>query len=76
MSSQVVCQQINVEVLYHLTEEQIEDLYLLYQSEWWTKGRQLLDVRRMVQYSNWGFTENLGGLRFMRRTRQEGEMLE
>ena len=33
-----------------LTDEQIEDLYRLYQQEWWTKGRQLADVRRMLQH--------------------------
>jgi GNAT superfamily N-acetyltransferase len=31
-----------------LSEAQIEDLHRLYQSEWWTKGRTLEDVRRML----------------------------
>jgi N-acetyltransferase len=31
-----------------LSESQIEDLYRLYQGEWWTKGRTLDDVRKML----------------------------
>jgi RimJ/RimL family protein N-acetyltransferase/GNAT superfamily N-acetyltransferase len=31
-----------------LSESQIEDLHRLYQNEWWTKGRTLDDVRRML----------------------------
>lgn len=34
-----------------LTESQVTDLHLLYQSEWWTKGRSLDDVRIMVENS-------------------------
>ena len=36
----------------HLTETQIEDLHRMYQSEWWTKGRKLPDVRRMLENSD------------------------
>jgi GNAT superfamily N-acetyltransferase len=31
-----------------LSDSQIEDLHRLYQSEWWTKGRTLDEVRRML----------------------------
>jgi N-acetyltransferase len=31
-----------------LSESQIEDLHRLFQEEWWTKGRTLEDVRRML----------------------------
>lgn len=31
-----------------LTQSQVEDLHRLYQNEWWTKGRQLDDVRRLI----------------------------
>ena len=31
-----------------LSDAQIEDLHRLYQNEWWTKGRTLEDVRRML----------------------------
>jgi len=41
-----------VEAIDHLTDEQVEDLHRMYQSEWWTKGRQLSDVRRMLQHSD------------------------
>lgn len=35
-----------------LTEPQIADLHALYQSEWWTQGRSLDDVRIMVENSS------------------------
>jgi len=31
-----------------LSESQIEDLHRLYQNEWWTRGRKIEDVRRML----------------------------
>jgi RimJ/RimL family protein N-acetyltransferase/GNAT superfamily N-acetyltransferase len=34
-----------------LSESQIEDLYRLYQNEWWTKGRTTEDIRRMLDGS-------------------------
>jgi predicted GNAT family N-acyltransferase len=40
------------EMIDHLTDAQIEELHTLFQSEWWTKGRQLDDVRRMVQHTD------------------------
>jgi GNAT superfamily N-acetyltransferase len=33
-----------------LTDDQIADLVLLYQSEWWTNGRQEADVRQMLRH--------------------------
>lgn len=38
--------------IYQLTDEQLIDLLRLYQSEWWTKGRTLEDVRLMLQNSS------------------------
>ena len=35
-----------------LSESQIADLHVLYQSEWWTKGRSLEDVQIMVEHSS------------------------
>src|SRR3954469_3522440 len=32
-----------------LTESQLADLHVLYQNEWWSKGRSLDDVRQMVE---------------------------
>lgn len=43
---------MSFEMLDHLTSAQIEELHKLYQSEWWTKGRQLDDVRSMVQHTD------------------------
>ncbi len=43
---------MSIEMIDHLTGAQIEALQELYQSEWWTKGRQLDDVRRMVQHTD------------------------
>ncbi len=40
-----------IEKMNHLTGTQIEELHALYQSEWWTKGRQLAEVRRMLQHN-------------------------
>jgi predicted GNAT family N-acyltransferase len=40
------------EMISHLTGTQIEELHTLYQSEWWTKGRQLDDVCRMLEHSD------------------------
>ena len=43
---------MSFEAINRLTDQQIEDLYALYQSEWWTKGRQPPDIRRMLQHSD------------------------
>lgn len=40
------------EAIEYLTDEQIEDLYRLYQNQWWTRKRQRADIERMLQYSN------------------------
>jgi predicted GNAT family N-acyltransferase len=40
------------EKIDNLTEEQIEELYGMYQSEWWTKGREISDIRRMLEHSS------------------------
>ena len=41
-----------LEPIEHLTDGQIEDLCAMYQLEWWTRGRELSDVRRMLQHSD------------------------
>jgi ribosomal protein S18 acetylase RimI-like enzyme len=43
---------LDYEVIEKLTNEQIKDLYTLYQSEWWTKGRELSDVQQMIENSD------------------------
>lgn len=43
---------MNYEIIEKFTSEQIKDLHILYQSEWWTKGRKLSDVQRMVEHSD------------------------
>lgn len=40
------------EAIEHLTDEQIEDLYRLYQVEWWTRERQKVDIERMLKHSD------------------------
>jgi GNAT superfamily N-acetyltransferase len=35
-----------------LSERQIEQLVEMYQQEWWTRGRQPADVRRMLEHSD------------------------
>ncbi len=35
-----------------LTDAQIQELHELYQSEWWTEGRELPDIRRMLEGSD------------------------
>ena len=40
---------MSLSLIDRLTEEQILDLERLYQAEWWTKGRQLSDVRKMLE---------------------------
>jgi predicted GNAT family N-acyltransferase len=41
-----------IEAIEHLTDEQVKDLHRLYQSEWWTEGRSLSDVERILQHSD------------------------
>lgn len=43
---------MDIEVVEKLTKEQIKHLNTLYQSEWWTTGRDLADVQRMVENSD------------------------
>lgn len=38
-----------------LNEEQEKQLHRLYQNEWWTQGRTLPDVKRMLTYSDFVF---------------------
>jgi ribosomal protein S18 acetylase RimI-like enzyme len=43
---------MQLEQIDGLTEAQIEDLHRLFQNEWWTKGRTMPQVRRLVQHSS------------------------
>jgi GNAT superfamily N-acetyltransferase len=54
MSSEM---QINIKypVLNTLSAAQAEQLHSLYQSEWWSVGRSLADVRTMLQHSDFVF---------------------
>ncbi len=38
-----------------LDERHIQELHALYQGEWWTRGRSLDDVRRMIEHSDFIF---------------------
>lgn len=41
--------------LASLNDTQVRELHQLYQNEWWTKGRTLDDVRRMLEHSDYIF---------------------
>ncbi|HEU4963329.1 MAG TPA: GNAT family N-acetyltransferase [Bacilli bacterium] len=41
-----------LELIQRLTSEQVKELHLLFQKEWWTRGRTLTDVRKMVEHSD------------------------
>ncbi len=43
---------MSFEKIDHLTDAQMEELHALYQAEWWTKGRKLEEVRRMLEHSD------------------------
>jgi GNAT superfamily N-acetyltransferase len=40
------------EAIECLNDDQIEDLYRLYQTEWWSKGRKKADIERMLKHSD------------------------
>lgn len=46
-------QTMEVEKLSSLSEEQIDDLYQLYQHEWWTEGREREDIEKMLDGSDY-----------------------
>lgn len=39
-------------VVDKLSKEQVQQLHCLYQEEWWTKGRTLEDVEKMLEHSD------------------------
>ena len=41
-----------LERVERLTDSQIEQLWGLYQGEWWTRGRVLEDIRRVLEHSD------------------------
>ena len=40
------------EIISNLTAAQIEDLCVMYEQEWWSKGRQKTDVTKMLENSD------------------------
>ncbi|MED0678731.1 GNAT family N-acetyltransferase [Aneurinibacillus thermoaerophilus] len=42
---------MSYETIYSLTDQQVKELHAIYQSEWWTKGRQLPDIQLMLNHS-------------------------
>ena len=42
----------SVQFVSRLTPDHVEQLWQLYQGEWWSRGRRLEDVRRAVQHSD------------------------
>ncbi len=42
----------NIELVYELSEEQVECLVTLYQSESWSKNRKINDIKKML-HSSW-----------------------
>jgi len=46
-----LCINIDMKVTYSLSEENIKQLYSLYQEEWWTKGRTLKETKKVVAES-------------------------
>lgn len=54
-----------MDVIYSLDVRQIEELYKLYQQEWWTQGRTLSETRSCVEGSqiNIGLVDERGSLK-------------
>jgi predicted GNAT family N-acyltransferase len=43
---------MSLEVKHSLKEQQVHDLLRLYQNEWWSKGRELSQVREVLRHSD------------------------
>lgn len=43
---------MDLEQIDALSDAQIEQLHAMYQNEWWTQGRELSDVRRMLEQTD------------------------
>ncbi|MCA1054246.1 GNAT family N-acetyltransferase [Rossellomorea aquimaris] len=43
---------MNVEIVEHLNNEQVEELHEMFQKEWWTKGRTMTDIQSMLENSD------------------------
>jgi len=43
---------MSYETVHQLTDSQIQDLHALFQREWWTTGRELDDVKRMLEHTD------------------------
>ena len=46
---------MNLQSVTSLTDTQVRELHQLYQNEWWTKGRLLEEIRRMLDHSDYTF---------------------
>lgn len=44
---------MKIETRSHLSEDQIDDLYRMYQAEWWTEGREREDIVTMLDGSDY-----------------------
>jgi len=42
---------VDYRLVHQLTDVQIVRLHALYQNEWWTRGRELEDIRQMLAHS-------------------------
>ena len=43
---------MQLNLITSLSDRQVEDLHRFYQNEWWTQGRALDDIRRMLDHSD------------------------
>jgi len=46
---------MNLQHITSLTDTQVRELHQFYQKEWWTKGRSLEDIQRMLDHSDYIF---------------------
>jgi GNAT superfamily N-acetyltransferase len=46
---------MDFEFIDHLDESQMDDLFQLYQGEWWSQGRSMEEVRTVVTHSDFVF---------------------
>lgn len=43
---------MDLKIIETLTEDDIKHLYHLYQQEWWTKGRKMDDIKKMLKHTS------------------------
>ena len=44
--------RLDFEMVESLNSKQVEELHVMYETEWWTKGRTLTDIQIMLQNSD------------------------